>query len=825
MALQHLRSSTANKRPTPAAMSDGQLAVNTEATSPGLFFKNASGDLVKVGPVHVGTTAPNASPASGGQTGNTLGEQWLDTTGGGYVFKVWDGSAWRSEAGEFVNTSGDTMTGALVMDNQQQIRFRETTANGTNYVALQAPASVASDKTITLPDVTGTVVTTGDTGTVTSTMITDGTIVDGDINASAAIADTKLAQITTASKVSGTALTGTIPSAVLGNSTAYVGTTAVALNRSSANQALTGISSVALPGATSGTVTVTPASVAGTTAITIPATSGTLVTTGDTGSVTSTMILDGTIVNADVNASAAIAGTKISPDFGSQNRTSTGTSTAASFIPSSSTAPTNGVYLPAANSVGIATNSTARLFVNSTGNVGVGTTSATSVSNLLHLRSDSSSNVDHIFIQNRTGGANSGARIAFGNGVNDYADNRYAYIGAINTGASENGNHLVFAPNANGAGATERARIDSSGRLLVGTSTQQGSHLFQVEGDSDGTSGAGSIFLRRGLSNATIESSGDVILAQIDFGSKDGGGSAARVSSFRDGGTWSATSKPGRLIFSTTANGASSPTERLRITSDGKVGIGTTSPASGISVLNYGTQPLSGANTYPYPAGRYHATLGQVASGTNVWAAFVGEYANATGSCNILLQPTYQDVNQQAGAYIAGEATGAAATAITFGHVVGAATTSGNATKTERARITSGGEVYIAGTTDQGAYNLQVNGTGVWGAGAYVNGSDERLKEDIKPLASATDVLMQLRPVTFKYKESYSRDQSIQPGFIAQELQEAMAGQVYLDGVVQQGPEYLNVAYQGLIPVLTKALQEALAKIDTLEARLTAAGI
>ena len=34
--------------------------------------------------------------------------------------------------------------------------------------------------------------------------------------------------------------------------------------------------------------------------------------------------VDGTIVNADINASAAIAGTKISPDFGSQNITTTG---------------------------------------------------------------------------------------------------------------------------------------------------------------------------------------------------------------------------------------------------------------------------------------------------------------------------------------------------------------------------------------------------------------------------------------------------------------------------------------------------------------------
>ena len=138
----------------------------------------------------------------------------------------------------------------------------------------------------------------------------------------------------------------------------------------------------------------------------------------------------------------------------------------------------------------------------------------------------------------------------------------------------------------------------------------------------------------------------------------------------------------------------------------------------------------------------------------------------------------------------------------------------------ERARITSGGEVYIAGTTDQGAYNLQVNGTGVWGAGAYVNGSDERLKDNIQTLNDGLAVVSQLRPVTFQYKPEHSKDQSVQPGFIAQELQQAMDGKAYLDGVVQSGPEYLNVAYQNLIPILTKAIQEQQALITSLTARV-----
>jgi hypothetical protein len=46
---------------------------------------------------------------------------------------------------------------------------------------------------------------------------------------------------------------------------------------------------------------------------------------------------------------------------------------------------------------------------------------------------------------------------------------------------------------------------------------------------------------------------------------------------------------PGRLVFATTADGASSPTERLRITSAGLVGVGSSSPWSLMSVGNSGT--------------------------------------------------------------------------------------------------------------------------------------------------------------------------------------------------------------------------------------------
>jgi hypothetical protein len=61
-------------------------------------------------------------------------------------------------------------------------------------------------------------------------------------------------------------------------------------------------------------------------------------------------------------------------DPGATNLSVTGSSTSASFIPSSSTVPTNGLYLPAANTIGWATNSTAAMRVNSTQDVLINST-------------------------------------------------------------------------------------------------------------------------------------------------------------------------------------------------------------------------------------------------------------------------------------------------------------------------------------------------------------------------------------------------------------------------------------------------------------------
>ena len=82
--------------------------------------------------------------------------------------------------------TGDTFTGDIVIDDSNLVIQEASDA-----VTITAP-TLSANRTLTIPDTTGTIVTTGDNGTVTSTMITDGTIVNADINASAEIAVSKL---------------------------------------------------------------------------------------------------------------------------------------------------------------------------------------------------------------------------------------------------------------------------------------------------------------------------------------------------------------------------------------------------------------------------------------------------------------------------------------------------------------------------------------------------------------------------------------------------------------------------------------------------------
>ena len=104
---------------------------------------------------------------------------------------------------------------------------------------------------------------------------------------------------------------------------------------------------------------------------------------------------------------------------------------------------------------------------------------------------------------------------------------------------------------------------------------------------------------------------------------------------------------------------------------------------------------------------------------------------------------------------------------------------------------------------------------------AYITSSDYRLKEDWQPMAGASERVKALKPVNFAWKVDGSRVD----GFLAHEAQavvpEAVTGEK--DAVDAEGnPEYQGIDQSKLVPLLTAALQEALAKIDDLTARVSA---
>jgi hypothetical protein len=186
------------------------------------------------------------------------------------------------------------------------LTFEGATAN--DFETVLAITDPTADRTITLPDVDGTVITTGNLSSINSigtisSIVFEGSTADdfeltlagGDPTADRTVSFPDAGGTVVIDSAAQTLTSKTLTSPAVSGLTITDGS--IVVEGSTANDFET-------------TVTFTDPTADRT--ITIPDISGTVVTTGDTGSVTSTMILDGTIVDGDINASAAIAQSKIS---------------------------------------------------------------------------------------------------------------------------------------------------------------------------------------------------------------------------------------------------------------------------------------------------------------------------------------------------------------------------------------------------------------------------------------------------------------------------------------------------------------------------------
>jgi hypothetical protein len=255
-------------------------------------------------------------------------------------------------------------------------------------------------------------------------------------------------------------------------------------------------------------------------------------------------------------------------------------------------------------------------------------------------------------------------------------------------------------------------------------------------------------------------------------------------------------SSGGILTFKTTTNGggvSGQPSEKMRIANNGNVTIGEANSANTRLMVAGGSSNISSARA------TYEGTLQINESSLTTLASIGGIEFKAS-----VFGSGY-------GVKILGADDGA----LIFGNRANSATWS------ESMRITQNREMLIGTTSDNGAYLLQVNSQ-IYATNATIATSDARFKTNVESLTDATSVIESLRPVAFDFIPQADRNFATerQVGLIAQETQAALAGTDYADSVVAQCGDHLGLAYEKLVPVLIKALQESNARIAALEERI-----
>jgi hypothetical protein len=387
----------------------------------------------------------------------------------------------------------------------------------------------------------------------------------------------------------------------------------------------------------------------------------------------------------------------------------------------------------------LGTNNTTAVHIDSSQRVGIGTTTPQVFSGYTTVTIDNATNGGVLCINKNA--------VNIGNisGTND---------ALTLDGAGAGSSPIVF---RTGAATTERARIDTSGRLLVGTSSAptvgdaQYANLV-LRGYAGGATGDSFLALLRGQAPSSIASGAG--LGSIVFGASDGS-PYATITGNTDG-TGGSGDYPGRLVFSTTADGASSPTERMRITNGGAFKATTT-------------------GSYSLPSSKIH----ELRSDLNDRSLWVSNTHN-TSPAGIYVKYEGADPNNTGNEFLVCD---------------------GNTTI--RATIRSNG----------GIANFSANN---------VNLSDRNVKKDITPAAGTWDCLKEWEIVNFRYKDQPD-DADLNMGVIAQQVAESCPEVITVfQEATEDQPEKLGVKDQQMMWMAIKALQEAQLRIETLEAEVAA---
>lgn len=492
-----------------------------------------------------------------------------------------------------------------------------------------------------------------------------------------------------------------------------------------------------------------------------------------------------------------------------------------------------------ADKFNIQRNSTSLVTVDSLGRLGIGTTSPVQQ---LHVKTDQAAYTwARIDNQSSSASAYSGLQLAaFGN----------TWGLAIGSSAA-NSNALAFVLDA-GVSNSEKMRLDTSGRLLVGTSSNDSNALAVIQGYAGLASGQGVLALRLGTTRPT---SADTGIGSIRFESTSNTSSNyhyASISAFSDGASGSDTDIPGRLVFSTTADGASSPTERMRITSAGQILIGTTAGSPGMTTDSITLGAAGGRKINIYASNTTHMGLGVDVGGGPYELTVFGPGGNTTNGtirfgfiteanpgtwgekARLTAQGYYKASNT--GTYTdSGGNDRSNALHHMFrndqNNLTVLATNTNTSTGVEGFTSDFGtgatGCHFIGAVALNRVFIVAANGNVTNANNSYGAISDIKLKENIVDASSQWDDLKALQVRNYNFKEGQTHTQI---GLVAQEVELISPGLVAespdLDAKGNElGTVTKSVNYSVLYMKAVKALQEAMERIEQLESRLTAAGI
>ncbi len=309
-------------------------------------------------------------------------------------------------------------------------------------------------------------------------------------------------------------------------------------------------------------------------------------------------------------------------------------------------------------------------------------------------------------------------------------------------GATDLPARLTFGTTPDGsATVTERMRINASGQVLINqtSSIDPGGYGTLLEIAKSGYASAAfssfsataaeapRISLQRSrhatIGQHTIVQDGDSLGGFVWWGSDGSAFRSAAAIGVSVDGTPGASDMPGRIGFSTTADGAATTTERMRISSAGKVLInasaGAVGPTGTMFEVNTVTNNAGAAlTTWTSTAGNGAALDFQRSKSDTIGTHALVASGDRIGAINFRAS---DGVAFFAAAQIKAEMDAASGTNDVPGRLVFSTTPDGSTTLGERMRIDSSGRVLINGTASYGRLGelLEVNSSGASGGAAF----------------------------------------------------------------------------------------------------------